>query len=68
MILDKVKSSLGDDVVPANNYSVLYPVSTRAKVALRNMTSKEIVLKAKTCVAKMATANVVLHTKDNKGF
>ena len=25
------------------------------------MTPKEIVLKAKTCVAKMATANVVLH-------
>ena len=61
MILDRVEGSLGDDVVPANNYSILYPGFTRAKVALRNMTPKEIVLKAKTCVAKMATANVVLH-------
>ena len=30
-------------------------------MALRNMTPKEIVLKAKTCVARMAAANVVLH-------
>ena len=61
MILDRVEGSLGDDVVPANSYSILYPGFTRAKVALRNMTPKEIVLEAKTCVAKMATANVVLH-------
>ena len=53
---------MGDAVVPANSYSILYPGSTRAKVALRNMTPKEIVLKAKTCVVKMAVANVVLHT------
>ena len=52
---------MGDDVVPENSYSILYPGSTRAKVALRNMTPKEIVLKAKTCVAKMAEANVVPH-------
>ena len=34
------------------------------------MTPKEIVLKAKTCVARMAAANVVLHmfgTKDSEG-
>ena len=61
MILDRVEGSLGDDVVLANNYSVLYLGSTRAKVALRNMTSKEILLKAKTCVPKMSTANVVPH-------
>ena len=30
-------------------------------MALRNMTPREIVLKAKTCVARMATANVVPH-------
>ena len=51
----------GMKAVPANSYSMLYPGSVRAKVALRNMTPKEIVLKAKTCVAKMAAANVVLH-------
>ena len=61
VMIERVEGSLGDDVVPANSYSILYPGSTRAKVALRNMTPKEIVLKAKTCVAKMATANVVLH-------
>ena len=59
MIIDRVEGSLCGDVVPANNYSILYPGSIRAKVALRNMTPKEIVLKAKTCVAKMAAANVV---------
>ena len=61
VMIDRVEGSLGDDVVPANSYSILYPGSTRAKVALRNMTPKEIVLKAKTCVAKMAVANVVPH-------
>ena len=61
VMIDRVEGSLGDDVVPANSYSILYPGSTRAKVSLRNMTPKEIVLKAKTCVAKMAAANVVLH-------
>ena len=47
--------------MPVNSYSILYPGSVRAKVALRNMTPKEVVLKAKTCIAKMAAANVVLH-------
>ena len=60
-MIDRIEGSLGDEVVPANNYSILYPGSTRAKVALRNMTPKEITLKAKTCVAKMTAANVVLH-------
>ena len=60
-MIERVEGSLGDDVVPANSYSILYPGSIRAKVALRNMTPKEIVLKAKTCVAKIAVANVVLH-------
>ena len=61
VMIDRVEGSLGDDVVPVNSYSILYPGSIRAKVAFRNMTPKEIVLKAKTCVAKMAAANVVLH-------
>ena len=61
VMFERVEGSLGDDVVPANNYSVLFPGSLRAKVALRNMTSKEIILKAKTCVAKMAAANVLPH-------
>ena len=61
VMIERVQGSLGDDVVPANSYSILYPGSVRAKVALRNMTPKEIVLKAKTCVARMAAANVVLH-------
>ena len=61
VMIERVEGSLGDDVVPANNYSILYPGSVRAKVALRNMTPKEVVLKAKTCVARMAAANVVLH-------
>ena len=61
VMIERVEGSLGDDVVPANSYSILYPGSIRAKVALRNMTPKEIVLKAKTCVAKMAVANVVPH-------
>ena len=52
---------MGDDVVPANSYSILYTGSIRAKVALRNMTPKEIVLKAKTCVPRMAAANVIPH-------
>ena len=70
-MIERVEGSLGDDVVPANSYSILYPGSTRAKVALRNMTPKEVVLKAKTCVARMAAANVVLHMlapKIVKGF
>ena len=46
---------------PVNSYSVLYPGSSRAKVALRNLTSKEIILKSKTCVAHVAAANVVPH-------
>ena len=61
MMIERVEVSLGDNVVPANSYSILYPGSVRAKVALRNMTPKEVVLKAKTCIAKMAAANVVLH-------
>ena len=61
VMIERIEGSLGDDVVPANSYSILYPGSTRAKIALRNMTPKEIVLKAKTCVAKMAAANVVPH-------
>ena len=61
VMIERVEGSLGDDVVPANSYSILYPGSVRAKVALRNMTPKEVVLKAKTCVARMAAANVVLH-------
>ena len=61
VMIERVEGSLGDDVVPANSYSILYPGSIRAKVALRNMTPKEIVLKAKTCVARMAAANVVPH-------
>ena len=44
-----------------NSYSILYPGSVRAKVALRNMTPKKVILKAKTCVARMAAANVVPH-------
>ena len=60
-MIERVEGSLGEDVVPASSYSILYPGSIRAKVALRNMTPKEIVLKAKTCVAKMAAANVVPH-------
>ena len=58
VMIERVEGSLGDDVVPANSYSILYPGSVRAKVALRNMTPKEIVLKAKTCVASMAAAIV----------
>ena len=61
VMIERVEGSLGDDVVPVNSYSILYPGSIRAKVALRNMTPKELVLKAKTCVAKMAAANVVPH-------
>ena len=61
VMIERVEGSLGDNVVPANSYSILYPGCTRAKVALRNMTPKEIVLKAKTCVARMAAANVVPH-------
>ena len=61
VMIERVEGSLGDDVVPANSYSILYPGSVRAKVALRNMTPKEVILKAKTCVARMAAANVVLH-------
>ena len=60
-MMDQIEGSVGDEVVPANNYSILYPGSSRAKVALRNMTPREITLKAKTCVAKMAAANVVPH-------
>ena len=60
-MIERVEGSLGDNVVPANSYSILYPGSVRAKVALRNMNPKEVVLKAKTCIAKMAAANVVLH-------
>ena len=61
VMIDRVEGSLGDDVVPVNSYSILYPGSSRAKMALRNMTPREIVLKAKTCVARMAAANVVPH-------
>ena len=61
VMVDRVEGSLGDDVVPVNSYSILYPGSSRAKMALRNMTPREIVLKAKTCVARMAAANVVPH-------
>ena len=61
VMIERVEGSLGNNVVPANSYSILYPGSVRAKVALRNMTPKEVVLKAKTCIAKMAAANVVLH-------
>ena len=71
VMIERVEGSLGDDVVPANSYSILYPGSVRAKVALRNMTPKEVVLKAKICVARMAAANVVLHMlvpKIVKGF
>ena len=67
----RVEGSLGDDVVPANSYSILYPGSVRAKVALRNMTPKEIVLKAKTCVAKMAAAkcgSAYVGTENREGF
>ena len=59
-MIEREEGGLGDDVVPANIYSILYPGSIRAKVTLRNMTPKEIDLKAKTSVAKMAAANVVL--------
>ena len=38
VMIDRVEGSLGDDVVPVNSYSILYPGSTRAKMALRNMT------------------------------
>ena len=61
VMIERVEGSLGDDVVPVNSYSILYPGSVRAKVALRNMIPKEVILKAKTCVARMAAANVVLH-------
>ena len=61
VMIERVEGSLGDNVVPANSYSILYPGSVRAKVALRNMTPKEVVLKAKICIAKMAAANVVPH-------
>ena len=64
-MIERVEGSLGDDVVLANSYSILYPGSVRAKVALRNMTPK-VVLKAKTCVARMAAANVVLHMFSTK--
>ena len=71
VMIERVEGSLGDDVVLANSYSILYPGSVRAKVALRNMTPKEVVFKAKTCVARMAAANVVPHMlvpKIVKGF
>ena len=61
ILMDRIEGSVGDEVVPVNSYSILYPGSARAKVALRNMTPKEITLKAKTCVARMAAANVVLN-------
>ena len=71
VMIERAEGSLGYDVVLANSYSILYPGSVRAKVALRNMTPKEFVLKAKTCIARMAAANVVLHMlvlKIVKGF
>ena len=61
-MMDRIEGSLGDEVVPVNSYSILYPRSSIAKVALRNMTSREIPLKANTFVVKMAAANVVPHT------
>ena len=62
MMIDRVEGSLGDDVCYLQIVIPYYiPGSTRAKVALRNMTPKEIVLKAKTCVARMAAANMVPH-------
>ena len=61
VMLERLDGSLGDEIVPVNSYSVLYPGSSRAKVALRNLTSKEIILKSKICIAKMAAANVVPH-------
>ena len=61
VMLERVEGSMGDEVVPANSYSVLHPGSSRAKVVLRNMTPKEITLKPKTCIARMAAANVVPH-------
>ena len=61
VILERIEGSMGDDVVPANSYSKLYPGSSRAKVVLRNMTPREITLKTKTCAARMAAANVVPH-------
>ena len=71
MILDRVEGSLGDDDVPANNYSILYPGSTRAKVALRNMTSKEIVFKGQDLCGQdghSQCGSAYVSTKDNKGF
>ena len=61
VMLERMEGSLSDDVVLANSYSILYSGSSRAKVALRNMIPKDITLKAKTCVAKMAVANAVSH-------
>ena len=42
VMIERVEGSLGDDVVLANSYSILYPGSVRANVALR-----KVVLKAK---------------------
>ena len=71
MIFDRVEGSLGDDVVPANSYSVLYPGFTRAKVALRNMTPKEIVFRGQDLSGQdghSQCGSAYVSTKDNKGF
>ena len=71
VMIERVEGSLGDDVVPANSYSILYPGSVRAKVALRNMTPKEIVLKAKNLCSQdgcRKCGSAYVSTKNNKGF
>ena len=40
VMMERVEGSLGDEVVPVNSYSILYPGSTRAKVALRKHDSQ----------------------------
>ena len=51
-----------DSVVPIHGYTMLRPGSSRVSVGLRNLCCQKITIQAKSVIAKVTAANVILHS------
>ena len=51
-----------DAAVPIHGYTVLKPGSSRVSIGIRNLSCRQVMIPAKTNIAKIAAANVIPHS------
>ena len=59
LIVEPIDNGFSSSVVPIPSYTILKPGSSKVDMNIRNLTSRKIKVKAKSIIAKVATANVV---------